>query len=243
MLNFRQYMAFAITRLLPAQYWYPGAYRAAWVLAFRRPYKHTRALSRAEKLNTLLALISRQKQPFPIPIQAAGTALFRRPRPNGLVLCFTHIPLAKLALNWLVEQGFPPTIALAAAPGEAGEIAIWGTDKKVPAVRTGPTVLLKAKSVLQQGGTVSAMVDRYLGGEYSPNIFRLAEKLQADLVFVSVVLEQQGNVAVRFQESAWNGRAGTNRISQQLNELYQITSSIFEHYGTALYSESPMPPL
>ncbi|WP_461134993.1 hypothetical protein [Spirosoma lituiforme] len=243
--SLKGHVAQLITTTLPPHKWYTAAYRTASLMAFiRQPKKYhcksTLAISRAIKLNTLLALLSRQGRAFPIPIHCSKTLdLFTKPRPGGLILCSTHMPLTKLALNYLVELGFTSPIALAADPGIINSIAIWGTTKKLPAIRTGPTVLLKAKNILQQGGTISVMIDNHIGGPYSPNVFHLAEKLNSDIIFADVVLRDHGQIEVRFEESIWNGQRCVSRVQGQMNELYQRTNSLLDYYGKSGYLQLP----
>ncbi|GAB4017626.1 hypothetical protein GCM10028808_49550 [Spirosoma migulaei] len=241
----KAHIANIITVVFPPKRWYKAAYLASGMLAFLRPqekytYKNTLAISRAGKLNGLLAIMTRKGKPFPIPVLAQGLELFLKHRPNGLILCSTHIPLSKVALRYLIEQGFKPTVAIAGNPGVIDSIAVWGSIEKIPAIRTGPFVLQKSKSVLQQGGTVVVLVDKLLGGPYSPNIFILGEKLNSDIIFFNAALQNDGTIVVNFHESEWNGSDCKIRVHQQMNELYQFTTALLKHYGNSYYLRAPL---
>ena len=238
----KKHIARTIIVLFPRSKWYKAAHTIAGMLARWREqekykYKNTVAMSHAGKLNGLLALMTRTGKPFPIPVRAQGLDLFFKPRPHGLILCSTHIPLSKVALRHLMEQGFTPTLALAANPGVINSVAVWGSIEKIPAIRTGPFVLQKTKRVLEQGGSIVVLVDRELGGPYSPNIFRLAEKINTDIVFFGAVLRQDGVVDVSFRESEWNGNV--NRVDEQLNELYNYTATLLQQYDNSGYLHAP----
>ncbi|GAB3783235.1 hypothetical protein GCM10028818_40780 [Spirosoma horti] len=248
--------AITITHVLPQSKWYRAAYMASGVLAKasdlvvtisgiptftreQKKYKNTVAINHAIKLNYFLAVMTHGGKPFPIPILAQGIEVLRKPRPKGVILCSTHIPLVKVALRHLMEHNFKPTLALAADPGVINSISVWGVTEKVAAARTGPYVLQKAKTVLQDGGSIVVLVDKVLGGEYSPNIFRLAEKINADVVFFDAALQDDGIIKVRFHESEWNGYKQENCTQKQLNELYQHTEKLLQQYNNSGYLTAP----
>lgn len=248
--------AITITHVFPQTEWYRAAYVVSGMLAKvsdmlptvsgipslkrkAKKYKNTVAINHAVKLNYLLAVMTHGGKPFPIPILAQGIELFRKPRPNGVILCSTHLPLGKVALRHLMEQNFKPTLALAADPGLINVISVWGITEKMAAARTGPHVLQKAKTVLQNGGSVVVLVDKELGEVYSPNVFRLAEKITADIIYFDAALQDDGIIKVRFHESEWNGYKQVDCIQEQLNELYRHTETILQQYNNAGYLTAP----
>ncbi|ADB38308.1 hypothetical protein Slin_2287 [Spirosoma linguale DSM 74] len=105
--------------------------------------------------------------------------------------------------------------------------------------RTSSHVLQKAKTVLQKGGSVVVLVDKTLGGAYSPNIFRLAEKINADIIFFNAALQQDGIIKVSFHESEWNGPKQVNCVERQLNELYHHTATLLQQYNNSGYFTAP----
>lgn len=256
-------LAIAITFIFPQTEWYKIAYVVSGMLAWvsdkiakisdkiakihaipafvrkQRKYKNTVAINHAVRLNHFLAVMTHTGKPFPIPIFAQGIEIFRKPRPNGLILCSTHIPFTKVAVRHLMEHNIKPTLALAADPTLINCISIWGITEKVAAVRTGSHVLQKAKTVLQKGGSVVVLVDKTLGEAYSPNVFRLAEKINSDIIFFDAALQPDGVIKVSFYESKWNGYNHVNSIQQQLNELYQYTSNILQQYNNSGYFTAP----
>ncbi|ADB38305.1 hypothetical protein [Spirosoma linguale] len=157
-------LAITITFIYPQSEWYRVAYVVSGMLAkvsdmlvtvagvptfMRKPkkYKDTVAINHAVKLNYFLAVMTHGGKPFPIPTLAQGLELFRKPRPNGVILCSTHIPLAKVAIRHLMEHDFKPTLALAADPGVINRISVWGITEKVAAARTGSLMTSPQKSV------------------------------------------------------------------------------------------------
>ncbi|MVM35226.1 hypothetical protein GO755_34710 [Spirosoma sp. HMF4905] len=241
----KTYVALAITTLFPLKNWYIVAYAVSGVMSYlykpqKNKYTNTWAINHAYRLNGLLAVMTRKGRSFPMPVHGRGEELFFKQRPNGLVLCSTHIPLSKVALRYLMECGFKPTVAIVGDPSVQDSIAVWGSLEKIPAIHTGSFVLQKAKRILQQGGSVVALVDHHLGDPYSPNIFRLAEKLNSDIVFFDAALQKDGTVDVRFRESEWNGSSCANRVHQQMNELYQHTANLLQHYGNSSYFKPPV---
>ena len=248
--------AIAITRIFPQSEWYRAAYVVSGMIAkasnmlatvsgipyfMREPKKYinTVAIDHAVKLNFLLAVMTHGGKPFPIPILAQGIDLFYKPRPNGVILCSTHIPLVKVALRHLMENNIKPTLAVAYEPGAFNTISVWGITDKIAAARTGPYVLQKVRTVLQKGEAIVVLVDKKLGDVYSPNVFRLAEKINADIIFFDAALQQDGKVKVGFHESEWNGYEQVNCIQQQLNELYQHTETILQQYNNSGYFTAP----
>lgn len=97
-----------------------------------------------------------------------------------------------------------PMVAIAANPDATNTIALWGTTKRLPVIPVNQFVLQKAKILLQQRGAIVVLVDKELGGGYSPNIFRVAEILRSDIIFFEASLHQNKTVEVNFYESEWN---------------------------------------
>lgn len=241
--KFYRGVATVLTSTFPQHMWYGMAYTvtrllAPWNIRQNTDYKVTRVMNHAKQLNLLLGLISRTGKDFPIPTRGYGVSLFTKTRPNGLILCSTHIPLAKVAVSYLAEGTSISMVAIAAEPGWANTIALWGSKKRLPAIRADQFVLQKAKTILQRGGTIVVMVDKKLGGVYSPNIFRLAEKLGSDVIYAETVLHQDKTVEVNFRESKWNRRPG--HVQEQMNELYQNISSLLVKQYNSGYLSSPV---
>jgi hypothetical protein len=91
-------------------------------------------------------------------------------------------------------------VALAGQPGHDNAIAIWGLRERLPALRTQPNVLLRARTVLRSGGSVALLLDADRGAPLSPNILRLAGRLGARVVFWWTELECDGTIHVTFAQ-------------------------------------------
>ncbi len=235
---FKKLSVHVITCLLAPSEWYWITYKLTRFTAYASIHKsfmytNTYELTRAYKLNEMLALFTRKDRYFPIPIKAKGLDVFNKPRPNGLILCSVHIPLSKVALRHLIEAGLQPSVAIAANPGVVDSIAVWGIREKIPAIRTGSFVLNRAKTILKQQGTVVALVDKELGSEFSPNLFKLAHRVQADIVFFMAELLPNGYVEVSYYESQFAGPEQNVIIKKQMYELYCHVSEILRRNGNA----------
>lgn len=166
----------------PAE-WYKIAYNiTSFLVLFRGTAPiirgKNRGLNHAYLLNTILSLLTRTKKEFKIPTIIDGLEIFKKPRSNGLVICSLHMPLNKVGLRCLIENGHKPDAAIAAAFHNAVSVSAWGVTEVIPAISTGPFVLLKTKSILKKGGTVTALVDKNLGKAVSPNIFFVSREFE-----------------------------------------------------------------
>ncbi len=236
---------FLICTFIPRNLWYAASYKIARIFAYfgasrKKPYVNTQAIGCAFHLNNLLALLTRKGLPFPIPIEERVNFLGKQ-HPHGLMLVCTHLPLVKVALRYLVETGNAPDFALAKAGNMRynNEMAVWGINERIPVVTTDSFVLQKARTLLRQGKTLVVMVDKTLGAAYSPNVFKLAETVNADIAFVQSSLSKNGVIHVGFVESQWNGTIVDSKTEMQMQELYDITAEILHNYDQSGYLNPP----
>ncbi|MFI5136208.1 MAG: hypothetical protein ACHQIM_00185 [Sphingobacteriales bacterium] len=193
--------------------------------------RSTFRIRHAYLLNGILSLMTRSPKPFPIPIRAKGMEIFKKYETNGTVLCSLHLPLTKVALRYLIENGFKPTAAITGDQHLKNSMAVWGINDRIPALQTGPFVLNRAKSILRQGGTVVALADQKLGGKISPNIFLLAQMLNARVVYFFSELRPDGTIDVSFFESDIAGLRAENAVGSQIMELQNYVTGILGRYG------------
>ncbi|TFF39744.1 hypothetical protein [Mucilaginibacter psychrotolerans] len=179
-----------------------------------------------------MSLLTRKNIAFPIPVIAKGFELFAKERPCGIMLCSVHLPLVKVAIRYLVENGYAPKAAIAGAHHQITAVALWGSTQTIPAIATGPTVLIKMRTILLEGATMVVLVDGAYGESISPNTFLLANQLNADIVFFLAELLPGGTIEVSFYEScvARSGLVANEACKQQVKELEEYAKRIVCNY-------------
>ena len=230
----KKILAFYITTFYKPEKWYRVAFRLTGVISrFKTsPYLNEKSLGikHANLLNSLLSLLTRTRQPFPILIRAEGSGLLTKPLENGLILCSLHIPLVKVALRHLLENGIIPDVAIAADPEKKGTIAAWGITETIPCIATGPFVLNRAKSVLQKNGFLIALLDSVLGREISPNILILGHKLKAKVFYMLAELRPDGYIHVSFKNATGDSSSAEAAAKDQIAGLKQQVGAILSRY-------------
>ncbi len=230
----KKVLAFYITTFHKPENWYFVAFRFTGIISRYKtsPYLNEKSLGikHANLLNSLLSLLTRTRQPFPILIKAEGTGLLMEDRGTGLILCSLHIPLIKVALRHLIENGIIPDVAIAADPEKKGTIAAWGITETIPCIATGPFVLNRAKSVLQKNGFLVALLDSVLGREISPNILTLGNKLKAQVLFILAELTPGGYINVTFVRADANGSNDGEKAQNQILGLQRHIDAILANY-------------
>lgn len=193
-----------IATLLPPRLWYWPVFRLSYwtapVFRLRPAGPDNDRFHQALLLNRFLGMFTRAGRPFPIPYRVVGaTALLEAARDNrGMILCSAHVPLVKVGLRAVMEMGLTPTAAIVETPTEDQRIAIWGLDERLPAILVAPNVLVRARTVLRNHGSVALLIDARSGLPYSPNILRLAGKMGARVVFFFTELQPDGHIEVLF---------------------------------------------
>ncbi len=213
---------------LPPRTWYRCALWVsmafAWILPYCRPRRRFRPhrYETAILLNRMLAFLTRTGRPFPISwrLDAASREALDSAAASGrgLVICSAHLPLIKVAVRAMIEIGRTPTVAIAAEPGPDGRIPIWGLTGRLDTLKVQPDVLLRSRTVLARGGSILLLVDT-LGGDYSPNIFRLAKATGVGVLFFGAELDRDGRVQVRVFPPPFPGCADPEQIAGNLLAL------------------------
>ncbi len=209
-------VAKSITIILPASLWYKAAFlltklyakvsQAPYGSFVRDRFEHSFRLNHALKLEALLAKLPSDPKVhlvYPIPVQGEGEAFkfLKKDWPNGLLLCTVHTPLNLAGIRYILERGLTVDGIVARYPPEDGYYTITGTTVRIPAIRTDHKVLLTVKAILKRGGVVITSVDNLSDGSFSPNQFRLAEKLNAGIMLVLVELLSNGMIRNRLIEA------------------------------------------
>jgi lauroyl/myristoyl acyltransferase len=211
--------------VLPTRTWYSAAFRISKALGpvfrLRRDKARESTLHEARLLNRLLALFTRTGRAFPIPVCMRGFEILLEEKSHGrgVVLCSAHLPLIKVALRALIQSGHGPTAVIAEYPGADDQVAAWGLRERTPALRTGPKVLIKVRTLLRSGGTLFLLLDRQLGADYSANVLELVRRTGSRAVFVYAELLPDGQVQVSFRRPPAPDCSGEGAILRNLQVL------------------------
>jgi hypothetical protein len=133
---------------------------------------------------------------FPIPVRTVGEGWSHliNNHPHGLMICTVHTPLNLAGVRYCVDHNLVIDGIIARYPPPEGYYIIPGTATRIPALTVDRNILLKVKRILERGGTVITLVDHLIDGQFSPNQFRLAAKLNAELRMVVVELQPDGAI-------------------------------------------------
>jgi len=216
--------------LTSPQNWYPASYKFTKRYSRLKPHpdKKLTKINAAIKLDALLRLLSVNEKSFLIPTKVKGLEVFNKPRPNGLLLCSAHMPLLPVALRALAENNIILNALILKPVVKNNRYPLFGIDYKIPVINNGPNVLLKAKNILQNGGIVIALADEDTGyNNYSPNVFRLAEKINTELVYFFSELKPDGHIEVSFFEAPTNAHSG-NLTTSRISALNNYRNKIFD---------------
>jgi len=192
-------MAACIVLVLPVEYWYKTALRLTFLHRFiciRRHRNISTAFTRAGKLNSLLAYLTRANKPFPIPCTITGLEVLEN-KNRGTAFCTVHLPLAKVAISAVISNGYHIDAAIVASPTADRLMSVWGITQKIPTIESNKHSLLKAKTILHQNGSVLLMLDALYGEKYSPNIMHLAGKTSAQAIFFLAELNPSGIIDIQ----------------------------------------------
>jgi hypothetical protein len=191
-----------IAKTLPPDRWYSAAValtRAQWAFCRALWWRPDIALRNSVFLDLLLLELMHHGT-FPIRSRVVGADHLPRGGCNttGVLYCTSHLPLFALQARILCESDAIPSmvIALAAAIGPDGTYPMPGLDIRVPAVAPGAKAMVRVKRELQNGRIVGSLMDEYPGGPLKPQLFRLAGKVGAKVVFLFSELDKDNNVTL-----------------------------------------------
>lgn len=205
----------ALAIAVPRRLWYRAAFLIsglqvkiirpfAWagLYSYRRelrPWAVRKALIRARVLHRCLGSLHRFGRPFPIPVTVRGAELIREAQARGgLVVCSRHMHFDILQPRGLMELGIPCRVVVVASESgiRDGVMPLWGVPEGMPALASNAKTLLKARTVLREGGIVAVLLDTGAGRAANLNILRLVRRLRAEILLATVELEPDGEILV-----------------------------------------------
>jgi hypothetical protein len=229
-----------ISLVFPPRMWYRAALRISLLQAVilrpviaLSPYRNDRRrhIIASWLLNSWLRQLSTVGRPFSIPIQTKGEkALFDAcSNPNGAVICSVHLPLVHLVLRSLVELNRPSAVVAGKTEMRNRRIPVWGLERELPGIVSGSTVLLKVQRELRTGGLVFALLDTDLGDSLRPNMFRLIQMAEAQVVFAIPELLPNGEVLVEYFAPPDPFCTSEESILSNIRALQCRLDAIFQH--------------
>ena len=138
---------------------------------------------------------------YPIPWRAVTLEGLENSDPSrGVLYCWTHAPLFSMPLYAAIEMGYE-TPLIAADPGNIlgdDEFIVPGQSKRARALPANLHVLMKIRTVLQEGGAVACLADAELGGPLSAIVLRIASQTGARVVFQWAERQPDGVIDIYF---------------------------------------------
>ena len=231
-----------IMLLLPSEKWYKAAFIMSKYYAYiigppseraENSFRKTQSI----KLDTLLSRMGSDANPphiFPIPVRGNGEEILKKSRPNVLLVCSLHFPLVLVGgMRYILKSGLmPDAILVRSLPkyNDDGYMHIFGTSARIPTILIDSTVLIKVRGILRRGGIVIVLVDENLSaGNYSPNVFRLAEKLNSDMIYSLVKLQSNGCIDVNMFEFPKAASAEEDSVALKINTLSEQVTNLLNH--------------
>lgn len=189
-----------IAKTLPPARWYSAAVvltRIQWAFCRAIWWRPDVALRNSVFLDLLLLELMHYGT-FPIRWRAVGAEHLPRGGSNdtGVIYCTSHLPLFAVQARVLCELDAIPSmvIALATAIGADGTYPMPGLEIRVPAMAPGAKAMVRVKRELLNGKVVGSLMDEYPGGPLKPQLFRLAGKVGAKVVFLFSELDKDNFV-------------------------------------------------
>jgi hypothetical protein len=200
-------LASVIARILPESLWYGIAFRitypvsfVSWLVRHRTQKSRRLLLHRASDLGVILDRLGSSGRPFPVPMRIKGLEALAdlRRRDYGVLWCVQHLPLFRIGVIALAAHGHTPTAVIARLHDPDEQVRVPGLQTALTTLRVGPYVLVRARTILRNGGSVVVAVDTSSGERYNPNAFHLAARTGAKTMFGFVELQKDGYIEVRF---------------------------------------------
>jgi len=138
---------------------------------------------------------------YPIPWRAVKMDGLEEGDPNkGVLYCWTHLPLFSLPLYASIEMGYETPLIVADSGNiyGDGEFVVPGQTKRARAIPAGLHVLMKIRTILQEGGAVACLADAEFGGPVSENVLRIAKQAGARVVFQWAERQPNGVIDIYF---------------------------------------------
>ena len=224
----------------PYKYWYQIAYYISYCFGtFSRQSllgNYSIGYQRAVRLNRLLSLFTRSGVPFYIPVKVNGLENLA-PTTNGLAICSIHLPLIKVGIRGILDSGFGITAIIAAMVGEDGKMSFWGTTKRVRVIYSiNANVLIQARGVLKDNGSVFLMLDSNLGKPFSPNMLRFCGMMGTKVVFLLAELSADSTIMVDIVTPPFPYCEDEEKIRINIKALEKHRDSILTRYKQRLFA-------
>jgi hypothetical protein len=228
-----RFLCTAIFLLTSSRSWYRVAFtlykHASIFKFFYRDSTRNYEIIRLRFFSRMLVMLTRSGISFPIPYEFNSNQV---KVDKGILYCTTHLPLTKVGIKAMIENNYKVDRAIAANPTEEMNVAIWGMEEKIPALKTGPSVLLKTKSVLEQGMSVFVMIDYGSIENLSPNSLKMVHLSSSKAVFLFTKLRKSGVVQVWLEEAPFSGCTSDVEIQKNVNYLKAKSDQIIASYGS-----------
>ena len=235
-----------IVRTIPPRLWYRTAFLVARLqvkvlcpLALIGIYPYRRDIARwsmrrkvilARIMDTWMKCLGAYRRPFPIPIRIQTEPPLDDLPSNGygVVFCTVHCFLADAVLGAILEASGNDLTVIAAVPEMVAECPVYGSDRTVPTIPADTLVLLKAKRILERGGSVAVLVDRGIGAPLAANTLRLAHLVGARLFFGMPELQPDGEILLAGCEAPDLQAGGEESVQFTLRALDAQRSRILQ---------------
>jgi hypothetical protein len=172
---------------------------------FAGVYRVFRPQSRSELwrihvLQRALSVMTRQRPGFTLKVRVSGTD-------DPLIICTAHFGLTLAAARVLADLGHRP--AWIVDRTDTADGWHWGLRQPLWILPRASDVMLHARRALQDGFPVVCYVDfkppefcsrTFTHVHISPNVFRLAHRLAANLLFMASGLEADGTIRIEFRQ-------------------------------------------
>jgi hypothetical protein len=190
-----------VARFVPRRRWYRTAVSVSRLHArLTGAAGGNRALTEAILLDNWLQELTFSGA-YPIPWRAVKVDGLEKADPKrGVLYCWTHLPLFSMPLYASIEMGYP-TPLIVADPGNIfgeNEFMVPGQTKRARAIPANLHVLMRIRTILQEGGAVACLADAELGGPVSSNVLRIAGQAGARVVFQWAERQPDGVIDIYF---------------------------------------------
>lgn len=189
-----------VSWLVPPRYWYRAAIYASrvhgWLAA--RFGGGNCLLTEAVMLDHWLLELTLRSS-YPIPWRGVGVEVLRHDgAEQGVMFCWTHVPMFEIPLHALMKMGHNPHVA--ADPGKiAGdEFIVPGAARRLRAIPMDSYVLIKMRTVFRRGGSVACLADPRLGAPLTSHALRFAGKMGARVIFLWAEHGTDGAIDIHF---------------------------------------------
>lgn len=184
----------------------------------------------ARRLNIYLSLLTRLGYPFEIKTTKRNW-VDKIDASSGVIVLTVHLPLMKVAIARLIMDGLVIDAAIAAEPNKTGKMSFWGITHKVPVILSGRMSLVKAKSILLNGGCIVMMPDTSPYSTINPNIFWFASRVNARVLFLIAYLNEQSEIEVGLFEPPYSQSSTAQEIEANVRALGEARAAILGNYA------------